>query len=126
LRTRAWLEKSSGVESGVHAGVDEASSRNVRNWMDCVRSRRTPNAHIEAGCGHFIALRMTIAAIQSGERVTLDDAKQRLLADAHPWPRLSGPTVGCLDRTRRCKDRNSAEISIGICRLAAEICHRNG
>ncbi len=88
LRTRALLEKSGGVESGAHAGVDEATSGNVRNWMECVRSRKTPNAHIEAGYSHSVALCMTIAAIQSGERVTFDDAKQQVMAGAHPWPRV--------------------------------------
>jgi hypothetical protein len=83
------LEKSGGVESGAHAGVDEATSGKVRNWMECVRSRRTPKAQIDAaGYSHSVALCMTIAAIQSGERVTFDDAKQRVMASAHPWPRV--------------------------------------
>jgi len=68
----------------------------------------------------------TIAAIQSGERVTFDDAKQQVMAGAHPWPRVQGRTVGCLDTTRRSKDRISAEISVCIYRLAAEICRRHG
>jgi predicted dehydrogenase len=87
LSTRALLEKSAGVESGAHAGVDEATSGNVRNWMECVRSRKTPNAHIEAGYSHSVALCMTIAAIQSGERVTFDDAKQQVMVAGAPWPR---------------------------------------
>ncbi|HEX9234384.1 MAG TPA: Gfo/Idh/MocA family oxidoreductase [Candidatus Acidoferrum sp.] len=87
LRTRALVEKSGGVESGAHAGVDEATSANVRNWMECVRSRKKTNAHIDAGYSHAVALCMTIAAIQSGERVTFDDAKQRVLAGGAPWPR---------------------------------------
>ena len=87
LRTRPLAEKSAGVESGAHAGVDDATSANVRNWMECVRSRKTPNAHIDAGYSHSIALCMTIAAIQSGERVTFDDAKQQVMAGGAPWPR---------------------------------------
>jgi predicted dehydrogenase len=87
LQTRPLVEKSSGIESGAHAGVDAATSANVRNWMECVRSHQTPNAHIEAGYSHAIALCMTIAAIQSGERVTFDDAKQQVIAGGSPWPR---------------------------------------
>ena len=87
LRTRALVEKSGGVESGAHAGVDEATSANVRNWMECVRSRKKTNAHIDAGYSHAVALCMTIAAIQSGDRVTFDDAKQQVLAGGAPWPR---------------------------------------
>jgi predicted dehydrogenase len=87
LRNRPLLEKSHEIESGAHAGVDEATSSNVRNWMECVRSRKTPNAHIEAGYSHSIALCMTIAAIQSGQRVTFDDGKQQVMAGGAPWPR---------------------------------------
>ena len=87
LRTRPLVEKSAEVENSAHAGVDQATSANVRNWMQCVRSRKTPNAHIEAGYSHSIALCMTIAAIQSGERVTFDDAKQQVLAGGASWPR---------------------------------------
>jgi hypothetical protein len=47
--------------------------------MECVRSRKTPNAHIEAGYSHSVALCMTIAAIQTGRRVTFDDAKQEVV-----------------------------------------------
>ena len=81
------VQKGGGVETGSHAGVDDATSANVRNWMECVRSRKTPNAHIDAGYSHSIALCMTIAAIQSGERVTFDDAKQQVMAGGSPWPR---------------------------------------
>jgi predicted dehydrogenase len=87
LRTRALVEKSGAVESGAHAGVDEATSANVRNWMECVRSRKKTNAHIDAGYSHAVALCMTIAAVQSGDRVTFDDAKQQVLAGGAPWPR---------------------------------------
>jgi predicted dehydrogenase len=81
------VQKGGGTETGAHAGVDDATSANVRNWMECVRSRRTPNAHIDAGYSHSVALCMTIAAIQSGERVTFDEAKQQVLAGGSPWPR---------------------------------------
>jgi predicted dehydrogenase len=87
LATSSLAEKSGGVEAGAHAGVDEATSANVRNWMECVRSRKMPNAHIDAGYSHSVALCMTIAAIQSGERVTFDDAKQQVMAGGSPWPR---------------------------------------
>ena len=89
LETRPLVEKAAATETGSHAGVDQATSANVRNWMECVRSRKTPNAHIEAGYSHSVALCMTIAAIQSGERVTFDEAKQQVMAGGTPWPRSS-------------------------------------
>jgi hypothetical protein len=44
--------------------------------MECVRSRQRPNADIEAGYSHSVALCMTIAAMQTGRRVGFDDARQ--------------------------------------------------
>jgi predicted dehydrogenase len=60
-------------------GVDNDTSANVRNWMECVRSRKTPNASIEAGYSHSVALCMTIAALQTGQRITFDDTKQEVV-----------------------------------------------
>ena len=64
------------IATGANTGGDVDTSANVRNWMECVRSRKTPNADIEAGYSHSVALCMTIAAIQTGRRVTFDDEKQ--------------------------------------------------
>jgi hypothetical protein len=58
------------------------TTANVRNWMECVRSRKTPNASIDAGYAHSIALCMNVAAIQTGKRVTFDDAKQEIVTGA--------------------------------------------
>lgn len=60
-------------------GSDEMTVANVRNWLECVRSRMTTNANIDAGYSHSIAVCMCVAAIQSGQRVTFDDAKQQVV-----------------------------------------------
>jgi predicted dehydrogenase len=64
------------VVTAADTGADPSTSANMRNWMECVRSRKTPNADIEAGYSHSVALCMTIAAVQTGQRVRFDDAKQ--------------------------------------------------
>jgi predicted dehydrogenase len=69
------LSDVGGVEAAADTGVDNATSANVRNWMECIRGRGTPNADIEAGYNHSVALCMTIAAIHTGKKVTFDDAK---------------------------------------------------
>ena len=51
----------------------------MKNWMECVRSRKAPNANIEASYSHSVALCMTIAALQSGERVKIDDTQQEVV-----------------------------------------------
>jgi predicted dehydrogenase len=67
---------------GESTGADEATVANLRNWMECVQERKRPNADIEAGYNHSVALCMTIAAIQTGERVSFDDARQEVVIGA--------------------------------------------
>jgi hypothetical protein len=55
------------------------TSANMRNWMECVASRKTPNADVEAGYSHSVALCMTIAALHTGQRITFDDKKQDVI-----------------------------------------------
>lgn len=76
------LDSGGRIVTSADTGGDADTSANVRNWMECVRSRKTPNAHIEAGYSHSVALCMTIAAIQTGRRITFDDAKQEVVAGA--------------------------------------------
>lgn len=59
---------------------DPQTAANMRNWMECVRSRKTPNASIEAGYSHSIALCMNVAAIQTGMKVTFDEKTQQVMA----------------------------------------------
>lgn len=73
------LAQAVAVETSADTGADDSTSANVRNWMECVRSRKKPNADIEAGYSHSVALCMTIAAIQTGQRITFDDAKQEVV-----------------------------------------------
>jgi predicted dehydrogenase len=73
------LAEAGGVEAEADTGADSATLANVRNWMECIRSGATPNADIEAGYNHSVALCMTIAAIQTGKKVTFDDARQEVV-----------------------------------------------
>lgn len=74
------LDSAPKIATSANTGGDPDTSANVRNWMECVRSRKTPNANIDAGYQHSVALCMTIAAIQTGRRVTFDDAKQEVVS----------------------------------------------
>ncbi|GGA53164.1 oxidoreductase [Edaphobacter acidisoli] len=79
LESFSLLEKTEAVSTDANTHADPETSANMRNWMECVRSRKTPNASIEAGYSHSIALCMNIAAIQTGEKVTFDDKTQQVL-----------------------------------------------
>ncbi len=80
LPSFSLVDKADASSSGADTGADPMTSANMRNWMECVRSRKTPNASIEAGYNHSIALCMNIAAIQTGEKVTFDDKTQQVMA----------------------------------------------
>jgi predicted dehydrogenase len=68
------------AETAANTGNDPMTSANMRNWMECVRSRKTPNASIDAGYSHSVALCMNVAAIQTGQRITFDDKSQKVMA----------------------------------------------
>jgi len=80
LAGRKLSTPAAKTATAANTGVDNDTSANVRNWMECVRSRKTPNADIEAGYRHSVALCMTIAALQTGQRIGFDDARQEVIA----------------------------------------------
>jgi predicted dehydrogenase len=80
LPSFSLVEKAEAVATEANTGRDPMTTANMRNWMECVRSRKTPNASIEAGYNHSIALCMNIAAIQTGQKVTFNDKTQQVMA----------------------------------------------
>jgi predicted dehydrogenase len=57
---------------------EHPSTSHMRNWMECLRSRQTPNAPVEGGYSHSIAVIMAIEALQSGRRVYFDPKTQTI------------------------------------------------
>lgn len=71
------LSDEGGIETAANTGVDKETLAHMKNWMECTRSRnRKTNADIQAAYDHSVALCMTIAAIQTGKKVTFDEKKQ--------------------------------------------------
>jgi predicted dehydrogenase len=79
LPSFALSENVDAVSTAADTKGDPQTSANMRNWMECVRSRKTPNASIEAGYAHSVALCMNVAAIQTGQKVTFDDKTQQVM-----------------------------------------------
>lgn len=75
------LSEVEKVIASANTGGDKLTSSHIRNWMECVRSRKQPNAPVEAGYSHSIATIMTNAAVQTGAKVTFDEAKQEVMAN---------------------------------------------
>jgi len=61
-------------------GTDEMTSLHVRNWLECVREGKQPNAPVEAGYYHSVSTIMTTAALRTGQVVTFDDTRQEVIA----------------------------------------------
>jgi predicted dehydrogenase len=76
LPSTSLTQETVKAETDANTGADNSTVAHMRNWMDCVRSRKTPNADIHAAYNHSVALCMTIAALQTGKRISFDDAKQ--------------------------------------------------
>jgi predicted dehydrogenase len=85
LPSFSLVEKAESVSTDADTHSDPQTSANMRNWMECVRSRKTPNASIEAGYSHSIALCMNVAAIQTGQKVTFDDKTQQVIVGGKPY-----------------------------------------
>jgi hypothetical protein len=67
--------------TGANMGGDALTSGHMRNWMECVRSRKTPNAPVEAGYSHSIANIMTNAAVRTGAKAVFDESRQEVIAN---------------------------------------------
>ena len=73
------LSGTEKVVASANTGGDVLTSNHVRNWMECVRSRKQPNAPVDAGYSHSIANMMTTAAAHTGLKATFDEASQNVM-----------------------------------------------
>jgi predicted dehydrogenase len=75
------LAETGGAVTSANTGVDDDTLSHMRDWMECIRSRKTPRAPIQAGYDHSVALAMTIAAMHTGKRASFDDVRQEVVVD---------------------------------------------
>ncbi len=68
------------LETSANTGSDPMTNAHMRNWMDCVRNRKKPNADAVAGYNHSIANIMTTACLRTGEKATFDEKTQEVMA----------------------------------------------
>ncbi len=62
------------VEMGNFA---RATRDHIRNFLDCIRTRKDPNATVENGLATAIALVMTIESLRTGKRIVFDEKTRR-------------------------------------------------
>jgi predicted dehydrogenase len=68
------------VETAANTGSDPMTSGHMRNWMECIRSRKAPRADVMAGYRHAIAVIMTTAALRTGQKSSFDEETQEVMA----------------------------------------------
>lgn len=73
------------VVASANTGGDKLTDAHVRNWMECIRSRKQPNAPVEAGYSHSIANIMTTAAAHTGLKATFDEKTQEVMVGGKPF-----------------------------------------
>ena len=79
------LKGSGPASTAANTGSDPLTSAHMRNWLECLRSRKATHAPVEAGYQHCIATIMANAAARTGQRVTFDDATQEVMAGGKVW-----------------------------------------
>jgi predicted dehydrogenase len=63
--SKALREMAIPTAGGIH---------HMLNWLQCIRTRQPPNADIDAGYCHSVAVAMAVKALHTGQRVTFDAA----------------------------------------------------
>jgi predicted dehydrogenase len=71
--------------AAANTGGDPLTSAHMRNWMECIRSRKQPNAPVEAGYNHSIATIMANAAVRTGQKATFDEKTQEVMVGGKPF-----------------------------------------
>ena len=72
--TRYFPEKTNRRDGAALTGKTK-DQNHMANWIDCIRSRKTPNASVEIGYRSAVAAHMANLAYREKKRVTLEMAK---------------------------------------------------
>ncbi len=79
LLAETSLKSDVKMETSANTGGDPMTSMHMQNWMECVRSRKQPNASAKAGYNHSVANMMATMALHTGKRVTFNSQKQEIV-----------------------------------------------
>ena len=79
------LSSAEKVNTDANTGGDPMTSAHMLNWMECVRSRKQPNANYMAGYNHSVACIMVTAALRTHEFTVFDPVTQEVMAGGKPF-----------------------------------------
>jgi predicted dehydrogenase len=81
-----WPEQGAALQLKPDVTRDEpgafnrATREHIRNFLECVRSRKEPNAPVEEGAKTAVALIMALEALRKGRRVKWDAANRKIVS----------------------------------------------
>lgn len=82
--------KQPGVQSQKYPGTEQHAAH-VRNFLDCVKSRKRPNADVEEGYKTAVMCHLGNIAMRLGRSLRWDAAKETIQGDAEATNWLSRP-----------------------------------
>ena len=102
---KGWKEEAlpapkEEVVTSANTGGDQLTSAHMRNWMECVRARKNPNAPIEAGYSHAIALIMANASARTGMRATFCPKSRQVMVGGKPF--IGYASTACCGKAKCC------------------------
>ncbi|MBK5294856.1 MAG: Gfo/Idh/MocA family oxidoreductase [Acidobacteriia bacterium] len=73
------LEMKPAVQESLPGSFGSAARAHIRNFLECIRSRKEPNAPVEAGHATNIVLVMAMASLRAGRRLRWDAAHRQVV-----------------------------------------------
>jgi predicted dehydrogenase len=70
--------KRAGQIRGKNPVKDVPTTDHFLDWLQCLRSRKTPNASINAGYQHAVACIMAVRSFDTGKRMTYNPEKREI------------------------------------------------
>ncbi len=59
--------------------ISDSNPSHMRNWLECLRSRKDPNANVDDGFAHSVAAIMAARAQREGKKLYWDDAGEQIV-----------------------------------------------
>jgi hypothetical protein len=73
-------------------GIADEDLSHMTNWLDCLRTRKQPNATVQNGLSHSVACIMAARAYWSGQKMYFDTMTERIVDHPPAAPTRSEPS----------------------------------
>ena len=90
------LGETEVAATAANTGAGNMELAHMRNWMESVRARKQPNAPIEAGYSHAVALIMSNASLRTGMKATFDKDARQVMAGGKVFKGYKTPSKSWL------------------------------